>query len=415
MGLFDKIFKKLSGALAAKEISPHSWDNPRIEKQILDESEIESFLPHLQIYLGEDNFQAIYDKYIDSALHIEKTLNFIGNTGEPLNREISFLLSFDVAKVMEKQRHKLHQLRSIIVYPTYLPKETEAAGFMYPRGPRGFVEDLSTVRASIELTNWVINRPPLEEALINNPEGQSLIDGRPSRGFKNINKHFYLETLSLEEHFESVKKGMDNQSLTRWKTFLKKTQDFIEKNYTEATIAAKKKSASPQEQGLLDNLVAPEMMIKRMQTFCQRWDDVIPVDQFSIHLSWVQHLEYMAHQGKNLFIHELAHVIDFQNLYSFSFHGDSEWEKLRRHYLEDQGDSFALGAYALTNAKELFAVASEFYFRNPKLLQDNGPDLFQRLKQIYGPVPFEQQPISVGKVLSLVRKISPYDSYKKAS
>ncbi len=415
MGLFDKIFKKLSGALAAKEISPHSWDNPSVKKPRLEDSEIENFLPHLKIYLGEENFQAIYDKYIRSATHIEQTLNFICNTGKPLNREIAFLLSFDVAKVMEKQKQKLNQLRSVIVYPTYLPTETEAAGFMYPRGPRGFVEDLSTVRASIELTNWVINRSPLEEALISKSQGKSLIDGRTPTHLANFNKHFYLETLTLEEHFESVRKGMDNQSLTRWKTFLRQTKDFIAEKYTEEAIVEKKKTASAQEQGLLENLVAPEMMLKRMQTFCERWDEVIPVDQFSIHLSWVQHLEFMAHQGKNLFIHELAHVIDYQNLCSFSFHGDSEWEKLRSRYLETQGESFILGDYALTNAKELFAVASEFYFRKPKFLQEHCSDLHHRLADIYGQVPFEQQPISVGKVLSLVRKISPYDSYKKAA
>jgi hypothetical protein len=39
--------------------------------------------------------------------------------------------------------------------------------------------------------------------------------------------------------------------------------------------------------------------------------------------------------------------------------------------------------YGATNTTEFFAVVSEYFFKQPQLLQANHPDLFEMLERIY--------------------------------
>jgi Mlc titration factor MtfA (ptsG expression regulator) len=39
--------------------------------------------------------------------------------------------------------------------------------------------------------------------------------------------------------------------------------------------------------------------------------------------------------------------------------------------------------YGATNTTEFFAVVSEYFFKQPQLLQANHPDLFEMLEKIY--------------------------------
>ncbi len=53
-----------------------------------------------------------------------------------------------------------------------------------------------------------------------------------------------------------------------------------------------------------------------------------------------------------------------------------EMEKIRK------GDS-DINPYALTNEQEFLAVVSEYFFKNPHLMKENHPELFQQLQRIF--------------------------------
>ncbi len=385
MGFLNFLFKKLSNTLAAKEISPHSWDNAVIEKAELTDADLENFMPNLKIYLGEDNFEEVYKKFKKPALYFEREINFIRDTGEPLNRELSLLLSFDIAKVMEKQNKKnIHELRSIVVYPTYLPAEYEAAGVMFAKGPRGHIESLLKLKNAVLLTDMISDK----------------------------HSTFNPYVKELESFFRQIKKGISTEALSEFKIHIKGIATYTKKNYTKENIKKSYEVSSADIQSVINNSLEPEDLHQVVNEIQKQWDSMIASDQYSIHFSWPHLLTYMAEKGKNLFTHEMAHFIDYQNFYTFSFDFDNKWESLKDRYQTTRPDDFVLGDYAFTNSKEFFAVATEYYFRHPKTLKNDYPKLFKLLKDTYGKVPFDHQPVSAGNILRLMKNV---DLYKETS
>ena len=101
----------------------------------------------------------------------------------------------------------------------------------------------------------------------------------------------------------------------------------------------------------------------------------------------------------NVVIHELAHVLDFEN---GAFDGVPPLERSRYHRWTrvlyrrfkalraraEKGRGWSdyrlIGSYAATNEAEFFAVVTELFFQKPKTLQRHFPDIYRELRDFYG-------------------------------
>jgi hypothetical protein len=105
----------------------------------------------------------------------------------------------------------------------------------------------------------------------------------------------------------------------------------------------------------------------------------------------LQHSFKDPHDGYNVILHELAHYFDLEDgqangipglgmpsesLYAWKEIIYREWQRVLR------AESF-LDPYAGVNEAEFFAVATEFFFEKPWLMQENSPELYQALKEFY--------------------------------
>ena len=94
---------------------------------------------------------------------------------------------------------------------------------------------------------------------------------------------------------------------------------------------------------------------------------------------------------KNTAVHEFVHLIDkmdgaidgvpevlFQKQYAIP------WLDLMKKKIEEiDKNNSDINPYGATNKAEFFAVASEYFFERPMLLQKNHPDLYRSLEKIF--------------------------------
>ena len=98
--------------------------------------------------------------------------------------------------------------------------------------------------------------------------------------------------------------------------------------------------------------------------------------------------------GKNVALHEFAHQLDLQDgaadgtpplpwrLYpKWANIMQKEFTKLQTLYKKHKKGF--LDYYALTNAAEFFAVATEYFFEKPKFLKKHEPELYELLSKYY--------------------------------
>lgn len=104
---------------------------------------------------------------------------------------------------------------------------------------------------------------------------------------------------------------------------------------------------------------------------------------------------FLHHSGKsNTAIHEFVHLIDKAD-------GDTDglpqaliphqyavpWLQLIHREIEQiRSGQSDINAYAATNEAEFLAVAAEYFFENPQLLEKKHPELFEMLKKIFTPI-----------------------------
>lgn len=104
------------------------------------------------------------------------------------------------------------------------------------------------------------------------------------------------------------------------------------------------------------------------------------------------------HDSENTAIHEFVHLIDKsdgqidgipENLLKHQY--TIPWIHLMKAEIEkiQEGDS-NINPYASTNPAEFFAVTAEYFFENPKGLQQQHPELYQKLSIIFGQNPLEK-------------------------
>jgi MtfA peptidase len=98
-----------------------------------------------------------------------------------------------------------------------------------------------------------------------------------------------------------------------------------------------------------------------------------------------------AHDTRNTAIHEFVHLIDKMDgtmdgvpeiILERTYTG--RWKQLMETTI-DQMKTYGsdIDLYGATNTTEFFAVVSEYFFKQPQLLQANHPDLFEMLERIY--------------------------------
>ncbi|HEX5676895.1 MAG TPA: M90 family metallopeptidase [Alcanivorax sp.] len=111
-------------------------------------------------------------------------------------------------------------------------------------------------------------------------------------------------------------------------------------------------------------------------------------------LSWGDVIESGGEDGYNVVLHELAHKLDMRSegpngappLHAGMdpqrwHHVFTEaWQALER---AEQGGEPFLDPYALEDAGEFFAVATESFFESPAHLRETLPDLYQQLSLFY--------------------------------
>ena len=94
--------------------------------------------------------------------------------------------------------------------------------------------------------------------------------------------------------------------------------------------------------------------------------------------------------GMNVVLHELAHLLDFQGsgldgLPALLAPSSADaWRRLVREEIQNvKVGRSTLRPYAATNSAELFAVAVEQFFEQPRKLRDGHPKLFQALVALF--------------------------------
>ena len=126
----------------------------------------------------------------------------------------------------------------------------------------------------------------------------------------------------------------------------------------------------------------------------------------SVVLSWddVRHSAADIHDGHNVVFHEFAHQLDssfasgdntpvLKNHSTFIAWArilQKDYEKLRRQVGRDSATF--LDKYGAVNPAEFFAVATEYFFEQPKELQRLHSALYEELKRFY-----QQDPARWGK------------------
>jgi Mlc titration factor MtfA (ptsG expression regulator) len=121
-------------------------------------------------------------------------------------------------------------------------------------------------------------------------------------------------------------------------------------------------------------------------------------DWGTVVLSWPTVLADLAHpgQGHDTSLHEFAHILD--RMGNGTFDGTPRlasrtayrpWAQvMSRHFLAlrrgDNEDRSVLRMYGATDEAEFFAVATEAYFENARLMKQLLPDLYAELRAFYG-------------------------------
>jgi Mlc titration factor MtfA (ptsG expression regulator) len=120
-------------------------------------------------------------------------------------------------------------------------------------------------------------------------------------------------------------------------------------------------------------------------------------------VSWyeVQAMARGLTSGRNLILHEFAHILDMEDgesdgtptlasreqLASWVAIMDDEYERLRRDRALNRYS--ALDHYGATNPAEFFAVATEAFFEKPTVLAKRHPRLYAVLREFYRQDPAE--------------------------
>jgi Mlc titration factor MtfA (ptsG expression regulator) len=131
------------------------------------------------------------------------------------------------------------------------------------------------------------------------------------------------------------------------------------------------------------------------ETLGEAWHDGIVI------LSWEQIEHDIANpdDGRNVLLHEFAHVLDHEDGYSDgvpvldSAARTEEWSRVLRKEFGKQVQAVETDApaplddYAATDPAEFFAVATEAFFEAPVYVRDTLPEVYRQLSRYFGQDP----------------------------
>lgn len=115
-------------------------------------------------------------------------------------------------------------------------------------------------------------------------------------------------------------------------------------------------------------------------------------------LSWRHFVDgyFYPNDSLNVGLHEMAHALLLENRqYGEDFlepeHMKEFFQQAKTEYRKIQeGEDSILRKYAGTNVAELFAVAVETFFENPKEMQAEAPQLYQSMRNLLNQNPLQQ-------------------------
>jgi MtfA peptidase len=106
---------------------------------------------------------------------------------------------------------------------------------------------------------------------------------------------------------------------------------------------------------------------------------------------------FLGLDGHNVGLHELAHVLDFDDGRADGIPGMLPWREVEGwlRVLHDEVRKIeehqsVLDGYGAKNEAEFFAVATETFFERPNLLRERHPELYAMLSKVYGQDPAQE-------------------------
>jgi hypothetical protein len=106
---------------------------------------------------------------------------------------------------------------------------------------------------------------------------------------------------------------------------------------------------------------------------------------------------FLGLEGHNVGVHELAHVLDFDDGRADGVPGILPWREvdgwlrvLHDEVRKIEEHQSVLDGYGAKNEAEFFAVATETFFERPNLLREKHPELYAMLSKVYGQDPAQE-------------------------
>lgn len=315
---------------------------------------------------------------------VEHTVPMITSNGGILGVYHRLYLSFAISKLfIYNQTVSLNDISSIVVYPTFkLRKKYNESGLVVCKGVNMLLKPILSIYKIIDLLDKTYNASEVSILLM-----LAKYDGE----FIKKTHNDWIEDL---KYIETI---INNQQVY--------FQDKIEQKIRELeqkTVAFTKEVLP----NILENNIrlkpvveGAQLAYKEIEGQLHILNNFLPIlkdpNLVSLHLSW-QSIIKDLHTDTDLIIHEMAHTIDFVNgglngVPSTSRKYNEIWTTAFEQ--EKQKQSF-LNPYAFKNELEFFAVCNEAFFKDPKLLKQILPAIYDSLTRVYGYNPKNNKKVS---------------------
>ncbi len=380
--------EELRNRAAAPNLFEHCWLSALPDSQhpptVAELRWFRSFLERDVVYRS---FAAVEQALLhEHAVAIERRIPIITSEGRAMPAAHRLYISLEIAKVLfARPRTTLDLLRSVVVYSDAgtLVENKREAGVARLRGRNHLIGRLKMIE-----TLWKALEPIT--AIGGGRRGDT---ARLARSAKSVEKRLRYWTRRLQ----SGPRAADGGNLA---AFL---ATFETEHLPVMLAAARALTATEGATGLtvLSNLELVAAGIEDLAHQIVAAGDLVGAEnEGTIHISWFSQIVGRQSAHENLLIHELAHVLDFED---GGFDGcttpavltSRSGAELRPRWAAayDQavaGNLATIDPYGLENRMEFFAVCTEHYFSRASSLRDRAPELFDLLSETYGYVPADR-------------------------
>ncbi|MCX5742259.1 MAG: zinc-dependent peptidase [Proteobacteria bacterium] len=384
----DQLSERAAEQVAAAQLLEDCWHRePRPATHAPDAAELRWFHALLQrdpvhqalASAGRNDERALHEL----ALEIERQIPIVTGIGERLPAPHRLYVALQLAKVVRaRPPSTLGLLRSIVVYADAgrLRKLAREAGVAQVRGRNAVVSQLLRIDAIWRMLDPYIAR----------------VDHRRAPTYRKAAHRAEPLRAQLRSWTEQLQAGPCADQGEQLAAFATRLGTEI-RPILDALAHA-----------LIDQLGVTADLIRRL---CDEATTTITLttaaialgrqqaglaNEASIHVSWTAQFQGLRGPRGNLLVHELAHVLDFEDggldgaaspcdPRASSADLRAAWTAA---FLEAPKEHAALiDPYGFENRWEFFAVCTEHYFRDAGSLQAHAPVVFDLLHQTYGYVP----------------------------